>query len=293
MRLAGLACGRSGMYKIRGADNREYGPVNAEVVRQWIAQRRVIAQTLLQREGAPEWREAADFPELADAFGVQPSVPAVPASTVPPQPPRPTTTTVRNVPETSATAIASLVLGILGFFSCGITSLIGLILGFVSLGQIRNSQGRLSGSGLAIAGICVSAVFLLFTVATFLFFVPFGAAVTLPAASKARSKAESVQCMNNLRQIGIAVRTWENEHNTFPPDLLTLSNQLASPHVLVCPGERLRERKRAYKWSDLQMIGSSYTYFAPANKISDQSTVLVTCPIHNNVCHADGSVSSR
>ncbi len=280
------------MYKIRGADNREYGPVSADVVRQWIAQRRVIAQTLLQPEGSSDWRMVADFPEFADALAPQSPIPAVPPSARPP-PVSASPTALGRPPETSATAIASLVLGILGFFSCGITALIGLILGFVSLGQIRKSNGRLSGSGLAIAGICVSGLFLLFALATFLFFIPFGAAVSIPAANKARSRAESIQCMNNLKQIGIAIRMWETDHNAFPPDLLTLSNQLASPNLLLCPGERLRERKRASRWSDLNMIGSSYTYFAPANKVTDQPTILVTCPIHNNVCHADGSVSSR
>lgn len=288
------------MYKLRGADNREYGPVSADVVRQWITQRRVIAQTLLQVEGTSDWRMVADFPEFAEALAAQSPSPGVPPSPVPPPPPpsvardgRAPGTARPTAPETSATAIASLVLGILGFFSCGITPLVGLILGFVSLSQIRSSNGRLSGRGLAIAGICLSAVFLLFTIAALLFFLPFGAAVTIPAANRARVASESAQCLNNLKQIGIAVRMWENEHNGFPPDLLTLSNQLASPNVLVCPGERLRERKRVRRWSDLNMIGSSYTYFPPARNATAQPTILVTCPIHNNVCHADGSVSTR
>ncbi len=59
-------------------------------------------------------------------------------------------------PHTSGMAIASLVLGILG-----ITALLGLILGIVSLVQINRSRGRLRGQGLAIAGICVSAFALL------------------------------------------------------------------------------------------------------------------------------------
>src|SRR5882762_2939450 len=170
------------MYKIRGADNREYGPVSAEVVREWIAQRRVIVQTLLQPQGTSDWRAISDFPEFAEALAAQRSIPAGPPPPVSALPPAvgggarpPTSPVVRTVPETSATAIASLVLGILGFFSCGITALIGLILGFVSLVQTRHSNGRLSGGGLAIAGICVSAVFLLLTIVSLLFFLPFGA----------------------------------------------------------------------------------------------------------------------
>jgi uncharacterized membrane protein len=63
-------------------------------------------------------------------------------------------------------AIASLVLGILGFL-CGLSAIPGLILGIVALSQISQSRGQLTGRGLAIAGICVSAaVLLLFLVST-------------------------------------------------------------------------------------------------------------------------------
>lgn len=62
------------------------------------------------------------------------------------------------VQQTSGMAIASLVLGILGFCTGGITSLIGLILGIVSMAQISASKDKLRGSGLAIAGIVVSVI---------------------------------------------------------------------------------------------------------------------------------------
>ena len=45
-------------------------------------------------------------------------------------------------------AIASLVLGILG---C--TSIVGLVLGIIALGKIKESRGGLAGRGLAIAGM--------------------------------------------------------------------------------------------------------------------------------------------
>ena len=44
------------MFKIRGADGKEYGPVGADTLRQWIAQRRVVATTLVQAEGSAEWK---------------------------------------------------------------------------------------------------------------------------------------------------------------------------------------------------------------------------------------------
>ena len=60
--------------------------------------------------------------------------------------------------KTSGLAIASLILGICGLVSCGITGIVGLILGIVGLGSIRKNAGQLKGQGLAIAGIAVSAV---------------------------------------------------------------------------------------------------------------------------------------
>ena len=54
---------------------------------------------------------------------------------------------------TNGLAIASLVLGLVGIFTCGIGSVIAIILGFVSRDQIKRSWGRQTGSGMATAGI--------------------------------------------------------------------------------------------------------------------------------------------
>src|SRR5437016_4305469 len=53
------------MYKIHGADGKEYGPVSADVVRQWIAQGRANAQTTALAEGTAVWKPLNEFPEFA------------------------------------------------------------------------------------------------------------------------------------------------------------------------------------------------------------------------------------
>lgn len=53
------------MYKIIGADQKQYGPVSADEMRQWIAEGRVNAQTLIQAEGQTDWRPLSSFPEFA------------------------------------------------------------------------------------------------------------------------------------------------------------------------------------------------------------------------------------
>lgn len=58
------------MYKILGADQREYGPVGADVVRAWIAQHRADGLTMAwSEERAEGWRRLSEFPEFADALG--------------------------------------------------------------------------------------------------------------------------------------------------------------------------------------------------------------------------------
>ena len=66
------------MYKIIGTDGRPYGPVNAEQIQRWMAENRVNAQTLVQFEGATEWKPLASIPELASGLKLAP--PMVPPS---------------------------------------------------------------------------------------------------------------------------------------------------------------------------------------------------------------------
>jgi hypothetical protein len=51
------------MYKLIGGDGKEYGPVTAEQLRQWLAENRVNQQTRIQSDGG-EWKPIAAFPEL-------------------------------------------------------------------------------------------------------------------------------------------------------------------------------------------------------------------------------------
>ena len=44
------------MYKILGGDGREYGPVTAETLRQWISEGRANALTQIKPEGATAWQ---------------------------------------------------------------------------------------------------------------------------------------------------------------------------------------------------------------------------------------------
>lgn len=56
------------MYKIRGSDQEEYGPVSAQELRSWIADGRADANTPAQRFGETEWKPLSTFPEFSNLF---------------------------------------------------------------------------------------------------------------------------------------------------------------------------------------------------------------------------------
>ncbi|MBA4150902.1 MAG: NINE protein [Verrucomicrobia bacterium] len=60
------------MYKILGGDRQEYGPVSAEHVRQWIAEGRANAGTLVQPEGSSAWVPLGSLPEFSLAASQAP-----------------------------------------------------------------------------------------------------------------------------------------------------------------------------------------------------------------------------
>lgn len=65
------------MFKIIGGDGRQYGPVTADQLRQWITEGRTNGQTLVQPDGALDWKTLASLPEFAGiryAAGVPPII---------------------------------------------------------------------------------------------------------------------------------------------------------------------------------------------------------------------------
>ncbi|MHB8520034.1 MAG: GYF domain-containing protein [Limisphaerales bacterium] len=63
------------MYKIIGADEREYGPITADQIRRWIAEGRANGQTKAQAEGSSEWKPLSGLPEFREALAAKPPPP--------------------------------------------------------------------------------------------------------------------------------------------------------------------------------------------------------------------------
>ncbi len=144
------------MYKILGADGRQYGPVSAEQLRHWIAEGRANAYTHTLVEGSSDWKPLGSYPEFAAHF---PS--AVPPSSSP-------WATHRR--KTNGFALWGLVCGILAVFFCLCCCLnlplgaMGLIFSLIGLSQINEFPDIYEGRAVAIVGIVLSAL------ALFLFF---------------------------------------------------------------------------------------------------------------------------
>ncbi len=57
------------MYRVKGADQKEYGPISAEQVQQWIRENRLNRFSLAEKDGEPGWKPLEQFPEFASILG--------------------------------------------------------------------------------------------------------------------------------------------------------------------------------------------------------------------------------
>jgi hypothetical protein len=153
------------MYNIIGADWKEYGPVSADAVRQWIKDGRATAQTRVQVEGTREWRLLGQCPEFADAL------PLLSAPTASGQPPAEPDLVIqpRGDRRTNGFAIAGLILGSFCFIQCcgPVTGSLGVLLSILGLVQIHNEPQRYKGKEMAIAGLALSLLGFLITALLF------------------------------------------------------------------------------------------------------------------------------
>lgn len=129
------------------------GPVDLSHMRQMVESGLLVGEDMVWKEGMPEWIHAASVPGLVKSAGQmtpQTSGQSGSSSTYYGQNGEP--------PRVSGLAVASLVLGLLWLF--GIGSLLAIIFGGVALYQINISRGRVTGKGLAVAGLVLGIVFI-------------------------------------------------------------------------------------------------------------------------------------
>jgi Domain of unknown function (DUF4190)/GYF domain 2 len=141
------------MYKILGADGRQYGPVNADQLRRWIAEGRANAYTQILSEGAAEWKPLGSVPEFAAHFVLAAPPAITPAGT--------------HYRKTNAYAMWGMICGIVSVFFCLCCCLniplgaLGLIFSIIGLSHINDFPDVYEGRAVAIVGIVLSALGLL------------------------------------------------------------------------------------------------------------------------------------
>lgn len=96
------------MYRVQGSDQKEYGPITEQQLREWISENRLNRFSLAQKQGTPEWRPLDQYPEFAPDLQAQSAVVSS-ASTVAPAPDRQRAQRLLRGPS-----LALLVMGVVG-----------------------------------------------------------------------------------------------------------------------------------------------------------------------------------
>lgn len=284
------------MYYITGADGKEYGPVTLEKVGLWISEGRVNERTRIKSAGSTEWKPAGEMAEFIPLFqvGAQASQTSVPVP--PPVPSR-------------TLAVASLVLGVLSVLCLApLTAIPAIICGHMARGRIRRAPGLYQGANQALVGLVLGYL----SIALMISILP---AMLLPALSRAKGRAQEINCRNNMRQMALACKIWAVDNgNQFPFNVSTnkggtlefatpsesggdpngyrhltvMSNELSVTKILICPADT---KKAAPDFSSLGPENVSYEIMSgPDVTDNNPEQVLARCPIHHHEARVDGSV---
>jgi prepilin-type N-terminal cleavage/methylation domain-containing protein/prepilin-type processing-associated H-X9-DG protein len=112
-------------------------------------------------------------------------------------------------------------------------------------------------------------------------------ALLLPAVQSAREAARRAQCVNNLKQLGLAVHNYHSQQNVFPPLIQNFSwaaLNLASPQdpvpfdwtAAILPN---MEQQSLYNAANFMLHSSAWTFSTPANNTVVNSRVAtMMCP---------------
>ncbi len=114
------------------------------------------------------------------------------------------------------------------------------------------------------------------------------AAMLLPALAAAKKKAQKINCVNNLKQVGLAFRIWSGDNGDKYPMSVTManggasdamgknpasvfmvmSNELSTPKVCYCPSDTYHSQAAT---------AFSYTNFTGATTLSGAPTTAGAC----------------
>jgi hypothetical protein len=108
-------------------------------------------------------------------------------------------------------------------------------------------------------------------------------------------------CVNNLKQIALSFRIWAGSHDgRFPPNFLSMSNELHVAMVLCCPLDEAnyeladaRRQAGGAGWSGWPENGGSYEMLGAnldSNSPGIAEIIIARCRFHGSYVRGDGSV---
>ena len=122
-------------------------------------------------------------------------------------------------PKASGLAIASMICGLLGFVTLGLTGIAAVITGHLANSAIKKANGALAGRGMSITGLITGYLSIL------IFPVALLSGLMLPVIMKNKMAAERTESIGNVRQIGLALFEFESAYGTFPSDELAAEEE--------------------------------------------------------------------
>lgn len=112
--------------------------------------------------------------------------------------------------------------------------------------------------------------------------------------------ALSAKCLENLKQLGLAVWIYRtDEKSMMPATLVQLTNEVSNATLTICPSDVLRadilKLESGTQWPEVTKWGSSYL-LEWAGKNADlraDGDVMIRCPIHGHFCNFKGKVIEK
>lgn len=228
--------------------------------------------------GAPNSPLAHFCSNCGNPLASQPSATSVPGAIPPPH---------GGTPQTSGKAIGSLICGIINIFPLFI---VAVILGHLALSDIKKSAGRVGGRGLAIAGLVLGYLGIMFIPIILII-----AAIAIPNLLRAKMAANEASAAASVRDLYRAEAAYTQTHSDagFTCNLSDLSSAGLIDSTLAS-GERSGYRL------DLQNCAAE-SGSGPANKIQivaspvryKQTGVRAFCTDEGGIIRVDRSGSAE
>jgi hypothetical protein len=133
------------MYKVVGADQREYGPVTRETILEWIALNRANGATIAKFEDGA-WKPLSTFEEFQAALAAAPQAPLIETTVVSPGREAPSFSGVGSQRNTNVASVLGIVFPIVCCCCWFVGPILGLVFSFIGLNQIRANPNKYSTS---------------------------------------------------------------------------------------------------------------------------------------------------